>query len=95
MEHWLTWLRDLSYRLRSWRWRLKERWMGTCRVCGRGNGDGVVYVYDPRGLWAYPWRRTWCPEHCPEHDYDHERGEGWRCRHCGDSAPYDYMVDRG
>lgn len=83
---------DLWWRVRSWWWGLTGRWMGTCRVCGRGNA--AVYVYDPRGLWAYPWRRTWCPEHCPEHDYDHDRDRGgWCCVHCADPAPDDYMVD--
>lgn len=57
-----------------WIWRVRDRLMSRCRVC-RCSTD--VISYDPRGLWAYPFRRTWCPDH----DYVYGRYDGHYCNH--------------
>lgn len=74
--------------------RLRQRTqelMGTCRVCGK---DDDVAMYDPRGLWAYFFRRTYCPAHCPEHDYIYDRYEGRYCDHCGQNPPPEWYEGR-
>lgn len=60
--------------------------MSKCRVCG--SRDDVI-SYDPRGVWAYPFRKTYCPEHCPEHDFNRHR-DGAYCDTCGQEPPYDW-----
>lgn len=59
---------------------LTRKLMSKCRTCGE---RGDVICYDPRGLWAYPFRKTYCPEHCPEHDYARDPGFGIACQICG------------
>lgn len=63
---------------------LRDWLMCRCRVCG---GRDAVISYDPRGLWAYFFRKTWCPEHCPEHDYENEPGMGPCCIRCSQRHP--------
>lgn len=65
---------------------LTDRLMGSCRVCG---GTEDVISYDPRGLWAYFFRKTYCPQHCPEHDYNRHR-DGAYCDICSDVPPDDW-----
>ncbi len=74
----------------SWR-RLADRLMCRCRVCGSGKDVGI---YDPRGLWAFLWRRTWCPAHCPDHDYIYDRWEGHYCGNCGEPPSEEWHSDR-
>jgi hypothetical protein len=72
------------------RYRLASQLMGSCRVCGSVE---PVLCYDPRGLWAYFWRRTYCPEHCPEHDFAYQSDmREWGCNVCGESAPPDHWA---
>lgn len=79
----------MNLSLRAWTNRLMSR----CRICGSSHD---VYAYDPRGLWAYFFRKTYCPAHCPEHDYKHDKwSREWRCTICDDIAPVDWMIDRG
>jgi anaerobic ribonucleoside-triphosphate reductase len=62
------------------------RLMSRCRVCGSRSD---VISYDPRGLWAYLFRRTWCPECCPDHDFNRHR-DGAYCDNCGQEPPFDW-----
>lgn len=71
--------------------RLSDRLMGSCRVCGKT--DDVI-MYDPRGLWAYFFRKTYCPAHCPDHDYTYSRYEGHYCNNCGQAPDDDWYHDR-
>lgn len=73
---------ELRERLR----RFTGTMMSRCRVCGSSEN---VIGYDPRGLWAYFFRRTWCPEHCPEHEYNRHR-DGFYCDNCSEEPPYDW-----
>lgn len=66
---------------------LRDRWhafvnrqMARCRVCGSA---ADVIQYDPRGIWAFFFRRSWCPAHCPDHDYVYSRYDGHYCDNCG------------
>lgn len=72
-------------RIRWWFHRLQDRYMSRCRVCR--SSENVV-SYDPRGLWAYPIRKTVCPECCAEHDYN-RHSDGTYCDHCGEEPPHD------
>lgn len=66
--------------------------MNRCRVCCSSKD---VIQYDPRLVWAYPWRTTVCPAHCEDHDYEHERSERWWfCKHCGDPADVNWVCER-
>jgi len=65
--------------------------MSRCRVCGSSKD---VAMYDPRGLWAYPIRKTWCPAHCPDHDYIYCRSEGHYCGNCGQQPDAQWYDDR-
>lgn len=82
---------NLTWPLRR-RWRQFRSWQSTlmlrCRVCGKTDD---VMVGDPRGLWAYPWRKTYCPAHCPDHDYEYDRDmRGRCCTICAAPAPDDW-----
>jgi hypothetical protein len=68
---------------------LTSNLMSRCRVCGSSKD---VISYDPRGLWAYFFRRTWCPMHCPDHDYQ-RWPDGTYCNNCGDLPPVDWWMD--
>lgn len=70
---------------------LTSKMMSCCRVCG---SSADVVMYDPRGLWAYFWRRTVCPKHCPDHDYVYERYEGHYCDNCGEHPDDQWYADR-
>ncbi len=70
-----------------WSRRVTDRLMQRCRVCG--SGDDVI-SFDPRGAWAYFWRRTWCPAHCPCHEYIYGKYEGHYCDRCGQAPPPDW-----
>lgn len=70
---------------------IQNRCMSRCRVCG--SSEDVV-SYDPRGLWAYPFRRTYCPAHCPDHDYIYSRWDGHYCNNCGQSPNEQWHCDR-
>ena len=76
---------EIIGRVRWWFYNLTCLYMSRCRVCG-SNED--VVAYDPRGLWAYFFRRTVCPEHCAEHDFNRHR-DGTYCDHCGQEPPFD------
>lgn len=70
--------------------RLTNRLMSQCRVCGSSRD---VVCYDPRGLWAFFWRKTYCPDHCPDHDFTYQRDmREWGCEICGEPAPYDFWA---
>jgi len=71
--------------------RLSDRLMSRCRVCGSSKD---VISYDPRGAWAYLFRKTWCPEHCPDHDYVYDRYEGHYCDKCGQQPDDQWHIDR-
>lgn len=73
------------------RFRFSDPLMSRCRVCGSSKD---VIQYDPRGLWAYPLRRTWCPAHCPDHDYVYSRWEGHYCNNCGEQPDVEWYCDR-
>lgn len=76
------------WKVRGYLYRLTNRLMSRCRVCGSSRD---VVSYDPRGLWAFFWRKTYCPDHCPDHDFAHQRDMGmWACDICGEPAPYDF-----
>lgn len=76
----MTFLRQLANKL-----------MSRCRACG---SSADVISYDPRGLWAYFWRRTYCPDHCPDHDYVYDRYDGHCCDNCGQPATVEWHLDR-
>lgn len=71
--------------------RLSDRLMSRCRVCGSSSD---VISYDPRGLWAYLFRKTWCPEHCQDHDYVYSRYDGHYCDKCGQPPDDEWHIDR-
>ncbi len=85
----IKWLRNLywhwSYTI-GWR-QFCDRQMSRCRVC---TSSKDVMVFDPRGIWAFPFRTTVCPGHCEDHDYEYEPGIGKCCIHCGEVPPHDY-----
>lgn len=69
---------------------LTNRLMNRCRVCGSSKD---VICYDPRGLWAFPFRNTYCPVHCPDHDFAYQRDHcEWGCEICGEPAPHDFWA---
>ncbi|WP_438278128.1 hypothetical protein [Nitrobacter sp.] len=84
-------MRTLLWKLRWQARRISDPFMSRCRVCG---GRENVVSFDPRGLWAYPTRRTWCPDHCPGHDYVYSRWDGHYCNNCGDLPDLQWYDDR-
>lgn len=82
------WLKRLRWRFLG---RIEARFMSRCRVCG---ASADVIQYDPRGMWAYFFRRTWCPEHCPDHDYIYSRYEGHYCNNCGEQPSDEWHAAR-
>lgn len=78
----------LQLRVPLYRW--TGRLMSRCRVCG--SSDDVL-CYDPRGLWAFFWRKTYCPQHCPDHEFEYDRGmREWCCSICSEPAPRDFWA---
>lgn len=76
--------------LRTKLWILTSNMMSRCRVCG---GRKDVVCFDPRGLWAFPIRKTYCPQHCPDHDFAYQRDHHeWGCEICGEPAPHDFWA---
>lgn len=71
--------------------RIGDRLMSRCRVCGSSKD---VISFDPRGMWAYFWRRTWCPDHCPDHEYVYCRYDGHYCGNCGQEPDAEWYADR-
>lgn len=80
----------LPWKLRWQLRRLSDPFMSRCRVCG---SRADVISFDPRGLWAYPFRRTWCPQHCPDHDYIYSRYDGHYCNNCGQQPDDQWYCD--
>lgn len=80
---------QLLAQLRWWWLRKRAKLMGSCRKCGETKD---VIAYDPRGLWAYPFRKTYCPSCCPEHEFEHDRDMGWCCKTCSEPAPHDFWA---
>lgn len=85
-------MKELRQIIGSWVHRLTNALMSRCRVCGSRT---EVVCYDPRGLWAFFWRKTWCPDHCPDHDFAYQREHReWGCQICGEPAPPDFWAYR-
>ena len=61
-----------------------------CRVCGKP-GDIICWPIDAP-------ENAICPACCDEsedgHEYRYERGEGYRCQHCGCEPDDDWYADR-
>jgi hypothetical protein len=78
---------NMITQLIEWHDTLRAKYMSRCRSCGSA---GEVISYDPRGLWAYLFRRTYCPAHCPDHDYEYSRYDGHYCINCGQAPDPDW-----